>query len=683
MFPQILETKLYFPPVRPVLVARPHLVERLCSGLKGALTLLSAPAGYGKTTLLGEWRNGPGRNVPVAWYSIDSEDNDLARFLLYLTASLDTLQPGFAVEAKPLLNTLEIPNAEPVLILLVNQMGKMSQNFVLVLDDYHLIETPAIHQALAFLIDHMPPHMHLVILTRSDPAFPLSRLRASSQMTEIRAEHLRFSMDETALFFNQVMGLNLSNQNVAVLETLTEGWIASLQLAALSLQGRQDVNDFISDFTGSHYYVVDYLVEEVLSLQPETVRDFLIKISFLDRFSGSLCDAVLDRAQSDILLRQLEHGNLFIIPLDNERRWYRYHHLFADLLRSRLHQYPLQDQAQLHIQAAEWFEQNDLVDEALTHALAARDFERSIRLFCRNQLDIIYARNLSTLNRWLDAFPEDVVLANPWLCVAKAHVLWSIGQRDGIKPYVQASERCLASHLESGQISSTDYQYLMLLGDIITLKSLIAMNEGDLALAITLAQEAVSTTPETARSRTFALGSLYVAYQLSGEIDNGIETCYKTMSAAKALDYPSMLASSTYSLADLLRIKGQLHRAEQVLQECLEYAELRGLTHVFYYGIIYIGLAETMYEWNALDQMESILDTGLSLCRQGGMNVFIPAGLYMRALIFHARGDYQGALGILNQMEQECKEMDPRAYLKSNISLRLRINAELAFCRQQ
>ncbi len=677
MFPLILETKLYFPPVRPILVPRPHLVERLQSGLNGPLTLLSAPAGYGKTTLLGEWRAGPGKNVPVAWYSIDSEDNDLGRFLLYLAAALDTLQPGLLAEVKPLLNSQETPNAGAVLISLVNQVSKLEHDFVLALDDYHLIEDPAIHRVLSDLIDHMPPHMHLAILTRSDPTFPLSRYRARSQLAEIRAEHLRFSMDETAQFLQQIMQLDLSARDVAALDALTEGWVASLQLVALSLQGRANIQEFVSAFTASHHYIVDYLVEEVLSLQPEAVRNFLIKTSFLDRLTGPLCDAVLGGSGSDEILKQLDHANLFIIPLDDEQRWYRYHHLFADLLRSRLRHYSPQVIVQLNVHAAEWFEQRDLVDEALSLALAAKDFERAIRLFCRNQLDIIYARNLSTLNRWLEAFPEAVVISNPWLCVAKSHVLWSIGQRQGIKPYVLAADRSLAAMLDSGLVSSMEDQYLTIQGDIITLKSLIAMNERDLALAVKLAQQAVSITPKTARSRTFALGSLYVAYQLSGEIEKGIETCYETITAAKDLDYPSMLASSAYSLANLLQVKGHLRQSAQVLQECLDYAERRGLTHVFYYGIIHVALAETMYEWNALDEIDSLLDTGLALCRQGGMNVFIPLGLYMRALLFHARGDYQSALGTLNEIDLECKDMDPRAYQEGCISLRLRLQAEL------
>jgi LuxR family maltose regulon positive regulatory protein len=283
MHQTLLTTKLYFPPARLSLVSRPRLVDRLQAGLCGPLTLVSAPAGSGKTTLLSEWRAGAGSGLPVAWISLDAADNDPLRFFQYLSAALDTLQPGIAQEIQPLLQSPEQPNIEALLTLLVNTLGGFPQDFVLVFDDYHVIEAPTIHEALTFLIGHLPPHMHLVFLTRADPPLPIARLRARGQLTEIRAADLRFSVDEAAKFLNQVMGLNLTSEQVAALEARSEGWITGLQLAALSMQGREDVTGFISTFTGSHQYIVDYLAEEVLNRQTDTIREFLLKTSLLDR----------------------------------------------------------------------------------------------------------------------------------------------------------------------------------------------------------------------------------------------------------------------------------------------------------------------------------------------------------------------------------------------------------------
>ncbi len=673
----LITTKFYLPTSHLRLVPRQRLTKRLEEGLTRPLTLISAPAGYGKTTLMSEWRLGGGKGVPVAWLSLDTDDNDLTRFLQYLTAALDVLQPGLAEEAWPLLQTSEMPNMEAVLTFLINRLGDLKQESVLALDDYHLIETTSIHRALVFLIDHMPPRLHLVILTRADPAFPLSRLRTRNQMAEIRAEQLRFSIDEAAEFLNQVMGLDISSSDVALLEARTEGWIAGLQLAALSMQNREDNAGFVKAFTGSQHYIVDYLAEEVLSRQPELVRDFLINTSILERLNGPLCDAVVETVNSQHILEQLDHGNVFIVPLDDEQRWYRYHHLFADLLHYHLSHSDPDVIAQMHARAAEWFEQNDLVDEAITHALAAKDFNRAIRLFSRNQLEIIYTRNLSTLDRWLEAFPETLLLANPWLCIAKANILWSTGRRSSIMPYLLGAEKGLEEWSNCGQISPTDDGYRIIQGYVYTFQSLMAMSRNDLELAVTLAQKAEGVIPKSARSHAFALGSLYVAYQLSGEIDKGIDTCLETIATAKALNYPSMLTTATYSLALLLRVKGQLHQAADMLKECLEYAQRQRQMHVFYYGIVHIALAETLYEWNALEEMESALNAGLELCWRGGMNILVIEGLFCRVSLRYAQGDIHGALEIIDELEQECKNMDPRTYQEDCTSLRSRLRSEL------
>src|SRR6266581_1984504 len=338
MSTSILATKLYLPRLRPNVVSRPRLLERLNEGLHRKLTLIAAPAGFGKTTLVSEWVEGIER--PTAWLSLDKGDNDPTRFLTYLVAALQTIAPNIGEGVLGVLQSPQPPPPEAMLTALLNEITTIPDHFVLVLDDYHVLDAQPVDQALTFLLEHLPPHMHLVIATREDPALPLARLRAGGHLTEVRAVDLRFTPSEAAAFLNQVMGLNLSAEDIALLATRTEGWIAGLQLAALSMQGHKDTISFIKCFTGSHHFVLDYLVEEVLQQQPESVQNFLLRTSILDRMSGPLCDAVLLDATTSgqETLEYLERANLFIVPLDNERRWYRYHHLFADLLRQRLHQ---------------------------------------------------------------------------------------------------------------------------------------------------------------------------------------------------------------------------------------------------------------------------------------------------------------------------------------------------------
>src|SRR5215203_37628 len=402
----LLLTKLTVPSVRRSLVPRMRLSERLDTGLERKLTLLSAPAGFGKTTLLSSWirvLSGDGR--PVSWLSVDSGDNDPARFWRYLVTATDQLQPGSGTTALALLGSPQPPPIEAVLTTVLNELGTMPAEAVLVLDDYHLIESQTIHEALTFLIDHLPPRMHLVIATRMDPPLPLPRLRARGEMTELRAADLRFTPEEAATFLNQVMGLELSAEDTAELEERTEGWIAGLQMAALAMRGQTDISGFIAAFAGSNRYVLDYLAEEVLARQPEGLQTFLLETSVLDRMSAPLCNAVTERADGQTALERLEHANLFVIPLDDERHWYRYHHLFVDVLRQRLRQEHPDLVSVLHRRACGWFERRGLVGEAINHALAAQDWERAVRLIESEGITVVLGRQVQTMLGWIDRVP--------------------------------------------------------------------------------------------------------------------------------------------------------------------------------------------------------------------------------------------------------------------------------------
>jgi len=456
---QLLTTKLFIPSIRPELVSRPRLIEQLSDGLHRKLTLISAPAGFGKTTLVGEWvgnlrkdhEKGCQTESRIAWLSLDEGDNDLVRFLIYFIAALNRIEgpvlseaegidPTFGKEALSMLQYSQPPPTETVLTSLINEIATIPDRIILVLDDYHLIDAQPIHNALSFLLEHQPPQMHLVIATRDDPHLPLSRLRARGQLTELRAADLRFTSSEAAEFLNQVMGLDLSAEDIAALEMRTEGWITGLQLAAISLQGQEDATNFIKSFTGSHRLVLDYLVEEVLQQQSERVQSFLLQTAILNRLTGTLCDALTGQDNGQSTLETLEHANLFIVPLDNERRWYRYHHLFADLLRQRLHQIgnlttggEARGPAELHIRASVWYENNGLEIEAFQHAAAANDVERAERLIQGDGLPLQWNGAAVPVLNWLESLPTTVLDARPSLWVTYASTLVFAGQGSGVE----------------------------------------------------------------------------------------------------------------------------------------------------------------------------------------------------------------------------------------------------------
>jgi len=403
---QLLTTKLYIPPARPEIVHRTRLVEQLNGGLHRKLTLISAPAGFGKTMLLSEWVADCER--PAAWLSLDDGDNDPSRFLAYLVVALQTIAANFGEGLLGVLQSPQPPPTESILTTLLNEITTIPDDFVLVLDDYHLIDAKPVDDALTFLLEHLPPQVHLVIATREDPNLPLARLRARGQLTELRVTDLRFSPSEATEFFSQVMGLNLSAEEVTVLETCTEGWIAGLQLAALSIRGREDVPTFIRAFAGDNRYIVDYLVEEVLKRQPERIRHFLLQTSILERLSGPLCDAVTGQEDGRGMLEALERGNLFIVPLDDQRQWYRYHHLFADVLRVHSMEEQPDRVLTLHRRASEWYEQNSQLSDAVRHALAVEDFERAAGLAEMAWPAMDSSFQSTTWLGWVKALPDGV-----------------------------------------------------------------------------------------------------------------------------------------------------------------------------------------------------------------------------------------------------------------------------------
>ncbi|NTV36183.1 MAG: helix-turn-helix transcriptional regulator, partial [Anaerolineaceae bacterium] len=444
----ILATKLYIPQPRHNIVSRPRLIEQLGDGLlpiQGPgrkLILISAPAGFGKTTLVSEWVAACGQ--PVAWLSLDEGDNDLTRFLTYFITALQTIAPNIGAGVLNMLYSPQPPAAELILTTLLNDINVIPENFILVLDDYHVIDSEPIDHALTFLLDHLPLQMHLVITTREDPSLPLPRYRVRGELTELRAADLRFTSTEAADFLNRMMGLNLKDADIAALEARTEGWIAGLQLAALSMQGRSDTASFLQAFTGSHHFVFDYLAGEVLERLSEHVRTFLLQTSTLDSLCAPLCNAVTEREDGKEMLDFLEHNNLFLIPLDDQRQWYRYHHLFADVLQAHFKE-ALPDQAAcLHLRASKWYEQNGLPSDAIRHALAAKDFEYAASLIelawpAEMEESFLFAIWLD----WVKTLPDELVCTRPVLNVGYAFALLGMGEIEAAETRLKDAERWL------------------------------------------------------------------------------------------------------------------------------------------------------------------------------------------------------------------------------------------------
>ena len=491
----LLSTKLHIPHPHRELVHRPRLIERLDAGFQGKLTLVSAPAGYGKTTLVSDWMTRS--QIPAAWLSLDASDNDLARFFSYLIAALQQIHPDIGADIQPILETDADPpdEIEPLLTALVNDIATSASRFALVLDDYHVITKLRIHRALDFLFDHIPAGMHVVIISRADPPMPLGRLRVQRELTEIREADLRFTLDEATAFLNDLMGLALSNEDVVNLEARTEGWIAGLQLAALTLQGRPDQHDQVVAITGSHRHLIDYLVHEVMSRQPEEVRTFLLRTSILEQFNASLCDAVLDegRNRSKEILEKLERAHLFLIPLDYRREWYRYHHLFADFLRQRLHETQPEIVPELYIRASQWYEANGMVDQAIQHALAGDDVTRAAQLLDDNvQTFILSSAAVNRVIRWANRLPVEARSKFPRLCIYHAWALQFEYQLEAAESTLTLAE----THLAEPGVLPKSFPASQITSHAAAVRVYMALHRAEFDRAVDLALAALRALPE-------------------------------------------------------------------------------------------------------------------------------------------------------------------------------------------
>ena len=607
----LLFTKLRVPRPRPRLVPRSHLIERLQQGMECALTLVSAPAGFGKTTLLAQWLAESG--TPVAWLSLEPEDNDLMRFLTYLVAALQTVDDQLGTIAFDLLRSPQPPSPETVVAVLTNDLMRSSVgDFALVIDDYHVITTESLHRALIALVEHLPPQLHLILATRADPPLTLSRLRARGQLTEVRAEDLRFSLEEADAFLHTVMGLDLSPNDIAVLERRTEGWIAGLQLAGLSLQSRTDIPGFLDAFSGSNRFVLDYLSDEVFSHQSASVQSFLLHTSVLERLSGSLCDAITGQQGSQTMLEAIEQANLFVIPLDDERQWYRYHHLFAEVLKNRLQQSEPALVPELHRRASIWNEQHNLPIEAVQHALAAQDFERASGLIEQFALSLGLTGHLYTVLGWLKALPDELIRVRPLLCLYFAALLVSVNELEAADAHLQDAERCVQKGVPAELAR-------IILGHVFSLRSTIILLSGDIASGVSLARQSLDLLPETeVLARTGTLVMVAHSFLLSGDVTLAIQ---HELEAAVDLVLTSgnLLAfvRGISLLAWLYMVQGRLRDAAATYIRAAQVGPRPEVLRILVISnlLYYFGLGKLHYELNNLDETEHYLTLGMDIIK--------------------------------------------------------------------
>jgi LuxR family maltose regulon positive regulatory protein len=650
----ILATKLYMPPPRPDAVPRPRLAARLNEGLGRRLALISAPAGFGKTTLVSAWLAASAQ--PVAWLSLDAGENDPARFLAYLVASLQTLAPQVGAGVLSLLQSPQPPATEALLTILLNDLARIADPTALVLDDYHVIEAQAVDAMLAFLLDHLPPHLHLVIATRADPDLPLARLRAAGYLTELRVADLRFTPDEAAAFLTGVMGLRLTAQDIATLDARTEGWIAGLQLAALSLQGHLDASQFISTFTGSHRFVLDYLAEEVLQKQPEHLQTFLLRTSILDRLCGALCDAVLldPAAPGQATLEQLEHANLFLVPLDDERRWYRYHHLFADLLRQRLGQRAARAAdagsgvATLHLRASAWFEEQGLILEAFQHAAAAGDTDRAVRLISGRGIPLHYRGAVTAILDWLGSLPAAELEARPALLARYAGLMLVNGQSAGVAEKLDAAEAAMRR-------KAPDDTTADLVGQIATARATLALGWSNVGTIIAEARRALDhLRPTNVPFRMTAHWTLGYAYLQRGDRAAARQAYAAALALSQAGGATFFTLMATAGLGAVQEAETQLHRAAETYRHVLDLAGEQPLPVAHE---AHLGLARIHYEWNELEAAERHGHVAVHLARQieSAIDRFVPCEVFLARLKL-AQGDAAGAAALLAELNQEVRQ---------------------------
>jgi LuxR family maltose regulon positive regulatory protein len=649
--PPLLGTKLHAPRRRRGVLARPRLTDRVADARLPPLTLVSAPAGFGKSTLLAEWFAGaPPGDRATAWLSLDAGDNDPARFWSYVVAAVRTVVPDAGQGALSLLRSSQ--PLESVVASLINDLADLAGDLVLVIDDYHLISAVELHETMAFLLERLPPQVHLVLAGRADPPLPLARLRARGDLLEVRAADLRFTANEAATYLSESMGLRLTANDVDALEARTEGWIAALQLAALSMQGRDDPTGFIASFAGDDRFVVDYLAEEVLDRQPDEIRSFLLHTSILDRFTGALCDAVTGGRGGKALLERLDRANLFLVPLDDRRLWYRYHHLFADVLRARLVDEEPDRLDQLHRRAADWYDTAGDRPEAIAHALAGHDVERAARLIELAAPVMLRNRQEATARRWLTALPAELFPARPVLSIELVGALMVSGEIAGVEPLLEGIERWLDPTVDATAAVVFDHAELARLpAQVEVYRAALSLIAGDPAATIDHASRALDlAAPSNHLGRGGAAALVGLAHWTMGDIESASRRYQESVASLTAAGNVSDVLGCSIAVADFHLIQGHLGEAIRTCQAGLDLAAAHGVVRGT--ADMHTGLSTVFLERNDLAAATRHLTAATELGEHAGLPQNAYRWRVAMARLRRAEGDVDAALDLLDEAER-------------------------------
>jgi len=649
--PPLLETKLHAPRRRRGLVARPRLTDRLVEATLPSLTLVAAPAGFGKTTLLAEWLSSDTpANRATAWLSLDAGDNDPTVFWTYVVTALRTIAPDVGDRALSLLR--ESQPLESVVASLINDLAGLEDDVVLVLDDYHVIESAELHGTMAFLVEHLPSQVHLVLGSRADPPLPLARLRARGELLEVRAADLRFTAHEAAAYFHDAMGLTLTAGDVDALEARTEGWIAALQLAALSMQGREDTSGFIAGFAGDDRFVVDYLAQEVLERQPDEVRTFLLETAILDRFTGALCDAVTGRRGGKAMLERLDRANLFLIPLDDRRLWYRYHHLFADVLRARLLDEMPARVDELHRRASAWYEAAGDQPEAIAHAMAGNDVEHAAQLIELAAPGLFQTRQEATARRWLTALPDDLFPARPVLSIELVAAFMVSGEIAGVEPLLQSIERWLDPAVDATTAIVFDHtEFARLPAQVEVYRAALALIAGDTEATIEHANRALDLAePSDHLRRGSAAALVGLALWTVGDLESASRRYAEALASLTASGNISDVLGCSLALADIQITQGRLSDAMRTYDAGLALAEAHGVVRGT--ADMHIGLSTVLLERNELAAAIRQVEVSTQLGEQAGLPQHAYRWRVAMARLRGAEGDVHAALDLLAEAER-------------------------------
>jgi LuxR family maltose regulon positive regulatory protein len=672
----LLATKQYVPSVPPGFVPRARLVGRLDEGLARGVVLVCAPAGFGKTTLLADWARGGRRSV--AWLALDVDESDPARFWRYVVAALDRVRSGIAERVGALLGPPAPVSFDGVATALINELAAQPGELVLILDDYHLVDAPAVHASLTFLLEHLPPGLRVVLAGRSDPPLRLARLRARGRLAELRAAELRFTAQEAAGLLREAVGPELPDTALTALVTRTEGWVAGLQLAGLSLRGQADAAGLVASFSGSHRYVLDYLSQEVLESQPEPVREFLLETSVLPRLCGELCDALTGRRDGQQMLEAIEGANLFLVPLDSARGWWRYHHLFADLLQARLQRQRPERVPELHRRAAAWSDEHGLTDDAVRHALAAGEATWAARLIERYFDELFYLRGEgATVQRWLAALPAELVDSRPRLLTTQAALAAASGRLEVVDGLLDAAERTLPGTVDepfepsAGKAASL----LVNLAAMIPLvRAYLAELRGDAEPAFALGSQALAEVREGEwMLGCFARGYLAVAEWLRGRLPEAESELSATITQWRAAGEHSLAVRGCHYLGEVQRAQGRPDAALGTYRQALEITAPPGRPTLPAAGVAYVGLAEVAYQRGDLDTALRQVSQGITLCRQLTNTQPLANGLATLAWIRQVMGDPVGALQAIDEAEQAAVGPDVASLLNPVPARRARL----------